>query len=361
MPAYVVRPITIGDVQAAVRGAERVLLRGNNTKTALSNPLSGATSLDLSGLSGVIEYEPGEFTFTALAGTRVIEIAAVLAEHGQYLPFDPLLAEAGATLGGTVAAGANGPGRYRYGGLRDFVLGVRYVDGSGELVCAGGKVVKNAAGFDIPKLMVGSLGQFGAIVEMTFKVFPRPEAYATLCAAYASVADGVAAITRLTALPLDLDAVDLEPAATGALLWVRLGGLADALPARLERLRGLLGSGNVVPASDESALWRDARELAWAPEGWALVKVPVTPKKVASLESGLAPLTARRRYSIAGQVAWLATPEPAGLDAFLTTNGLSGLTFRGPAGKPRLGLRVGEPFENRVKQALDPLGRFATL
>ena len=168
-----------------------VLPRGNGTKTALSAAPDGVTPLDLSGLSGVIEYQPGEFTFTALAGTRVTEIAAVLAEHGQYLPFDPLLAEAGATLGGTVAAGANGPGRYHYGGLRDFILGVRYVDGEGQIVYAGGKVVKNAAGFDIPKLMVGSLGQFGALVEMTFKVFPKPEANATLRLECASVVDGV--------------------------------------------------------------------------------------------------------------------------------------------------------------------------
>ena len=131
----------------------------------------------------------------------------MLAEHGQYLPFDPLLAEAGATLGGTVAAGANGPGRYRYGGLRDFILGVRYVDGEGQIVYAGGKVVKNAAGFDIPKFMVGSLGQFGALVEMTFKVFPKPEAYATLRLECASVVDGANAIIRLTGQPLDLDAV----------------------------------------------------------------------------------------------------------------------------------------------------------
>ncbi len=264
-----------------------VLPRGNGTKTALSAAPDGVTPLDLAGLSGVIEYQPGEFTFTALAGTRVTEIAAVLAEHGQYLPFDPLLAEAGATLGGTVAAGANGPGRYHYGGLRDFILGVRYVDGEGQIVYAGGKVVKNAAGFDIPKLMVGSLGQFGALVEMTFKVFPKPEAYATLRLDCASVVDGANAIIRLTGQPLDLDACDLEATATGGTLWVRLAGLADALPARIERLRGVLVGGDAISGDQEAALWRDARELTWAPPGWTLVKAPVTPKKIAALESGL--------------------------------------------------------------------------
>src|SRR5207253_6842143 len=132
------------------------------------------------GLRGITEYDPSEFTFTAGAGTPVREIVAALAESGQYLPFDPMLVEAGATLGGTVAAGLSGPGRFRFGGVRDFILGVRFVDGAGRLLRMGGKVVKNAAGFDLPKFFCGSLGRFGLIVEATFKVFPRPASRLTL-------------------------------------------------------------------------------------------------------------------------------------------------------------------------------------
>ena len=362
MPDVHPHPSSVAEVQAAVRSARCVLPRGRGTKTALAAAPNGVTPLDLSALSGVIEYAPGEFTFTALAGTPITEIAALLAEHGQYLPVDPLLTDAGATLGGTVAAGTNGPGRYRYGGLRDFILGIRYVDGEGQIVAAGGKVVKNAAGFDLPKLMVGSLGQFGVLVELTFKVFPQPEAHATLRLACASVADGVAAITRLTASQLDLEAVDLEPTQAGAVLWVRLGGLSDALPARLERLRGLLAGGETVPAAEEAAFWRDARELAWVPAGWSLVKAPVTPKRIVALEglltAGGQRSAAVRRYGVAGQAAWIATPDPGELDAALTQAELSGLALLGPAGKVRLGVRTGEPFERRVKQALDPAGRF---
>ena len=109
----------------------------------------------MTGLNGVLEYEPSEFTFTALAGTPVRDIAAILAERGQYLPFDPMLVGAGSTLGGTVASGLSGPGRFRFGGLRDFILGVRFVDGGGRLLRLGGKVVKNSAGFDVPKFFVG--------------------------------------------------------------------------------------------------------------------------------------------------------------------------------------------------------------
>ena len=142
----VIQPTTLDEVQAAVAGSAHVVVRGAGTKRGLCAPAGEATVLDVSGLSGVLEYEPGEFTFTALAGTPVAAVNRLLAEHGQYLPFDPLLAEAGATLGGTVAAGLSGSGRYRFGGVRDFILGVRFVDGAGALVRGGGKVVKNAAG-----------------------------------------------------------------------------------------------------------------------------------------------------------------------------------------------------------------------
>ncbi len=242
MPTALIRPASIAEVQAAVRDVPpgaRSLARGRGTKPPLSTSPEGAIALDLSGLSGIIEYEPGEFTFTALAGTPITEIAAALTEHGQFLPFDPPLVEAGATLGGTVAAGLSGSGRYRYGGVRDFILGVRYVDGAGEVVRTGGKVVKNAAGFDISKLMVGSLGALGSLVELTFKVFPKPEAYATLRQSYASLDVALAALYRLTGSAMEIFALDLEPTPDGAILWVRLGGLAAALPERLVRRRGL--------------------------------------------------------------------------------------------------------------------------
>ena len=164
------------------------MMRGGGSKPGLSTPGDDVTVLDMSGLRGVVEYEPNEFVFTALAGTPVAEVVAMLAEHGQYLPFDPPFAAAGATLGGAVASGLSGPGRYRYGGVRDFVIGVRFVDGLGQLVRGGGKVVKNAAGFDLPKLMVGSLGRLGALVELSFKVFPKPPAFATLRVDYPSLA-----------------------------------------------------------------------------------------------------------------------------------------------------------------------------
>ena len=354
------QPASIEEAQSAVRAHPRLLPRGGGTKPALSTPTDGVTAIDLSAISGIVEYEPGEFTFTARAGTRVVDVMRLLEEHGQYLPFDPLLAERGATLGGTVASGASGPGRYRYGGVRDFLLGVRFVNGEGEVVRGGGKVVKNAAGFDIPKLMVGSLGQLGLLVEMSFKVFPRPEAYASLRLACAALDDALQALHRLCGSQLDVDALDLEPAQSGAVVWVRLGGLASAIPARLDRLRALLGGGDAIEGLDEASLWRGVCELDWAPAGWSLIKVPLTPRRIPLLEQSLAGGTAIRRYSGGGQVAWIASPESAqSFDALLSSQGISGLVLLGPPGRPRLGARVGDTFARRVKQALDPARRFA--
>jgi glycolate oxidase FAD binding subunit len=379
MPTALTRPASIAEVQAAVRDAApgaRILARGRGTKAPLSTPPEGAAALDVSGLSGLIEYEPGEFTFTALAGTPIAEIDAALAEHGQFLPFDPPLVEAGATLGGTVAAGLSGPGRYRYGGVRDFILGARYVDGAGEVVRTGGKVVKNAAGFDISKLMVGGLGALGVLVELSFKVFPKPEAYATLRVPHSTLDDALATLHRLTSSQMDFFAIDLEPTPAGAILEVRLGGLVAALPERLARLRALTGGGDIRMDAEDAACWRAAREFTWLPEGSTLVKVPVTPGRIARLEADLTglgepstgsghalPSLPARRYSAGGQVAWIAWPSAAldDLDVGLKTQDLSGLVVLGQPGaarSARLGARTGQSFERRVKAALDPEARF---
>jgi glycolate oxidase FAD binding subunit len=352
---------TLADLQAAVRGAPRVIPRGNGTKSALATPPDGALVLELDGLTGVLEYEPGEFTFTALAGTRLSHVQTLLAEHGQYLPFDPLLAERGATLGGTLAAGLSGPGRYRFGGLRDFILGVRYIDGEGALVRGGGKVVKNAAGFDLPKLMVGSLGQFGVLYELTFKVFPQPEAYLSVRAALPAPAEALAALLRVYAAPLDVDALDLWPAPDGQVeLWVRLGGPQAVLAARAERILALIGAGEALSGPAEAEPWRALRELTWVPPGWGLVKVPLTPGRLLALDRQL-PAEALRRYCAAGNLAWIAAPDPYGLGPVLTALGLAGLVVLGAPGRPRLGVHPGAPFEQRIKAALDPHGKFPNL
>lgn len=356
------RPETIEELRATVRQAVRILPRAGGTKPALSDPPEAVQSLDLSALSGILEYQPGEFTFTALAGTRVSEIEQILSEHGQYLPFDPLLVERGATLGGTVAANASGSGRYHYGGVRDFLVGVRYLDSQGHLVRGGGKVVKNAAGFDLPKLMVGSLGRLGLLVELSFKVLPKPESFATLRLAFDDLAGALQAMQVASVARLDVDALDLVPEAGGYTLMVRLGGLQAALPSRLQRLRTLFDRGDLIQGEDEAQIWRAARELTWAPPQSALVKAALTPGRIPRLETFLADKPVLRRYAAGGQMAWLAASLPLKtFDEWFRLLKLNGFAFIGPSGWPRLGDFTARPFYRRVKDALDPVHHFLEL
>lgn len=307
----------------------------------------------------MLEYTPQEYTFTALSGTPLSEVNKLLAAEGQHLPFDPPLAEAGATLGGTVAAGLSGPGRYRYGGVRDFLLGVTFVNGVGELVTGGGKVVKNAAGFDFPKLIVGSLGRFGVLVELTFKVFPSPESYATLQLDTSDFARADALMQRLALSGFEAWALELL---SPTRLLARFGGSSEALPGRLERVQAFLGqAGEVLTGNAEARLWQEANTFSWVPEGHALVKVALSPRQVGGLEGALKPFAVTHRYGVGGNVCYLAWPESrrVALDTLLERQRLPGLALTGNWSEPRLGVQTGGAFLERVTHVFDPHGIFA--
>jgi glycolate oxidase FAD binding subunit len=364
------KPISVPEIQEIIRTHPRVAAQGGGSKTALRAALQpcsdGATFLDMASLHGLLAYQPEEFTFTAWAGSRVADIQAALAEHGHYLPFDPVLVERGATLGGTVASGLSGAGRYRYGGVRDFLLGVKFLDGMGNLVRSGGRMVKNAAGFDLSKFMVGSLGHYGILVELTFKVFPAPAAYVTLLVAYPSLLEALQVLTHLGTASLELFALDLEPGETGCKLLLRMGGLPETMAGRQERLREALLAAGITPlemvtleGAPEAELWRSRREFSWLEPGQTLVKVPLTPRRLHGLDEQLATQGAHRRYSSGANLAWVGWPGPIEpLHSLLQAQGLSGLAVLGRADQPLLGVRVGETFAQRVKKALDPEGKF---
>ena len=308
----------------------------------------------------MLEYEPSEYTFTALAGTPLLEVETLLKEHGQYLPFDPPFVDAGATLGGTVAAGLSGPGRFRYGGVRDFLLGVTFVSGEGKLVTGGGKVVKNAAGFDFPKLMVGALGAFGVLVELTFKVFPRPEAYATLDVDMGSLEEAVNAVQKLAVSPFEPACLDFEP--SGRLL-VRVGGTAAALGERLERIEALGGrDGETLEGDADEAVWREAREFLWVSESHN--------SRQDSLESSAGGGTRARPRTLRphpAATAWAATCcgwrgrrewGRRGVRALLNSLNLSALALTGTWETPLLGVKK-NAFMERIVSVLDPEGKFA--
>jgi len=160
-------------------GAKRALrLRGGGSKDFYGQALEGEV-LDTRGHAGIVSYEPSELVITARCGTRLSEVEAAMRERGQQLAFEPPHF-GDATLGGAVAAGLSGPGRQSAGALRDFVLGTKLMDGRGEVLSFGGQVMKNVAGYDVSRLMAGSLGTLGILLEVSLKVLPLPAAEATL-------------------------------------------------------------------------------------------------------------------------------------------------------------------------------------
>jgi glycolate oxidase FAD binding subunit len=291
----------------------------------------------------------------------VRDLAAALAERGQYLPFDPLLLEAGATLGGAVAAGLSGPGRFRFGGVRDFILGVRFVDGAGRLLRMGGKVVKNAAGFDLPKFFVGSLGRFGVLAELTFKVFPRPARSLTLKLETDGAEASARMLTEAANTRWEPDALDLLPERKGLLL--RLAGPAAALEQIsaevLKRWPGLQ-----LSDAEAESIWSDLRELRWAYANGLLLKVALTPLALPLLDRELASFPgARFHVSGGGNVAFVSLSSvdaAADLDARLRQLGLAGVALRGP-GPLWYGVKARPQIAQAVKEALDPDKRFPGL
>lgn len=337
----------------AESGRAPILVRGAGTKSA--RRVDDAVGLDLTGLSGLVGYDPAECVVTALAGTPVATLASTLAAHGQYLPWDPPLGDTGATVGGMIASGWSGPGRYRYGGVRDFVIGARVVDGRGRLIASGGQVVKNAAGFLLHHGIVGSAGRLGVVAEVSLKVFPAPEATTTLAATFDRLADAVAAHERVRRDGLELDALDLVDAPLT--LLVRLAGATAAMPARVDRARRALGTAtDALTGDDERAAWsgRPLRHTADA----LLVKVPLTPSRVTALIAACGS-HASWHVSCGGAVAFL---RPAtSLDAVhdtLTRLDLQGVVVAGDDDGRLVGRRHAAAFADRVRATLDPDGRF---
>ncbi|NQV24117.1 MAG: FAD-binding protein [Rhodopirellula sp.] len=356
------QPVSIDELQDIVRSSEKVRACGAGTKPALSHNATVTTA----GMSGILEYEPSEYTFTALAGTPLSEIRDALAKNGQLFPFDPPFVEAGATLGGTTASGLSGPGRFRYGGIRDFILGVKMVTGEGRAVFGGGKVVKNAAGFDIPKLVTGSLGRTGILVELTFKVFPIPEIWTTIRADFSNIEQANAAMIRLAMSQQELQCLDLEPPGR---VWLRIGGLSSAVAVRTDRVRSLLQNGDssvnieTFSGAEDARIWSDAREFRWVSGDRSLIKMPISPTQVTLAEKLLnqADFESTRRYSVGGNVLWLAVPETVtgnAIDHLCQELGRPALALTGSWDDPQRGPRHGQVFASRLLSVFDPGSRF---
>jgi glycolate oxidase FAD binding subunit len=333
--------------EAAARG-ERLLIRGGGTKDFYGGALDGAR-LDVGAHSGIVAYEPKELVLTVRAGTPLDEIEAALAGARQMLPFEPphFAPEGGsarATIGGTVAAGLSGPRRPYAGAVRDFVLGARIVNGKGEDLRFGGRVIKNVAGYDVSRLMAGAFGTLGVLTELSFKVLPQPAAETTL-AFDMDETSAISQANRWAGQPLPLSGTAWE----AGVLRVRLSGAQSALRAAKERMGG-------EDIGDASAYWRDLREhrLAFFAPGVPLWRISV-PQTAESFQLGRPQL-----IEWGGGLRWVSgdldammvrsSAERAGGHATLFRGGDKSVGVFHPL-KPAI-LKI----HRRLKAAFDPAG-----
>jgi glycolate oxidase FAD binding subunit len=357
-----IRPTSVDEVAAAVSSHDRIHVVGAGTKSAMVAARCDAVRVELNALTGVVDHQPSEFLITALAGTTIADLQKTLDTHCQYFPFDPPLVNAGATIGGTVAAGLSGPGRLRYGGIRDFIMGIRFVDGKGSIVSGGGRVVKNAAGYDLPKLMVGSGGFLGPIVELTLKIFPRPAIESSLRIAVGDFATAVSLQSILARSAVELTALDLLPEGT---LVVRISGEESAVSVSIDRVCKIVSqhapAATVDRCGQDPSLWQPLLDASWLEPGDRLVRVVVPPAKLSDIERSFVEAIVPRRYSVAGNLAWVRWPaiRPlAQLDELLRFHRIGATVLIGQASQCRLGVRGNESMIARVKSAIDPDGKF---
>ncbi|NRP71491.1 putative FAD-linked oxidoreductase [Ensifer psoraleae] len=263
--------------------AERVTLAvvGGGTRSGLGNPVRTDRTLSTRRLSGIVSYNPAEMTMSALSGTPLAEVEAALRANGQMLSFEPvdhrpIFATSGEpTIGGVFAANVSGPRRYVSGAARDSLLGVRFVNGAGDVIKAGGRVMKNVTGLDLVKLMAGSYGTLGILTEVTFKVLPLPPTAATVVVSGLNDAEAAAAMAETMALPVEASGAAHLPESVrgrfldgalpeGAATVLRLEGLAESVDIRAGKLTAALSRFGPVARLDAAAtgaLWAEIRDV----------------------------------------------------------------------------------------------------
>jgi glycolate oxidase FAD binding subunit len=235
-----------GTTLAPIGGGTKAFYGNRPRVTSLSQPLSTHE------LTGIVAYEPSELVVVARAGTSLSELETVLAQRGQMLGFEPPHFGSGATIGGCVAAGLSGPRRMAAGAVRDFVLGVRLLDSNGLMLSFGGQVMKNVAGYDVARLMAGSLGTLGLLTEVSLKVLPRPAAESTLHVPMTQV-DALLAFDRWSGQPLPISAMAWFDGTAS----IRLSGARAAVQAALHEIGQ--GQDAADPALAD-AFWTALRE-----------------------------------------------------------------------------------------------------
>jgi glycolate dehydrogenase FAD-binding subunit len=328
--------------EAQVR-ATALRIVGGDSKAFLGRVPRGEV-LEVAGHRGIVDYEPGELVVTARGGTPLAELEAALSEHGQMLAFEPPHFGPTATLGGTLACGLSGPRRPYAGAARDFVLGLRLLNGRGDLLAFGGRVMKNVAGYDVSRLMVGTMGTLGILLEVTLKVLPKPAEELTL-AQESTPAGAIEAMNRWAGRPVPLSGACYD----GDRLYLRLSGGPTAVAAARAQIGG-------EALADGPALWGRIREqrhgfFAGDMPLWRLSVAPATP-----------PLELPGKWLLdwGGALRWLrTTTEAQAVRGAASAAGGHATLFLG-------GDRTGELFHplsaalmeihRRLKHAFDPQG-----
>jgi glycolate oxidase FAD binding subunit len=294
-PATVHRPTSVDEAAAVLRDSRgSVLFRGAGTKMSWAGrPHDPDLVLETTGLDRLLEHNPADMTASAQAGVPLRALQDRLAEAGQWLALDPPTAPDGATVGGLLATGESGPRRPRYGALRDLVIGVTLVLPNGTVAHAGGHVIKNVAGYDLSKLMYGSLGTLGLIAEVVLRLHPLPESSATVVVP-SSVQEATARSLALLAGPLEPAAVDWvgDPRGGGSSgrLAVRFEGTAAGVAAQTAALREQLDGAapQALADSDEAALWREYAHAHRAESGQSTAFAGTLPSRLTDVATALA-------------------------------------------------------------------------
>jgi glycolate oxidase FAD binding subunit len=346
--------LLIDRVKSAQSGGAQLDIRGGGTKAFYGEAPQGEP-LDTRVLEGISSYEPTELVVTARCGTSLATLEATLAEQGQCLPFEPPHYAPGATVGGMVAAGLAGPSRASVGSVRDFVLGATLLNGRAEVLSFGGQVMKNVAGYDVSRLLAGSLGTLGVIVEVSLKVLPVAPATATL-RFQLNQADALLQLNRWGGLPLPLNA----SAWWDGTLLVRLRGALAAVQAAVATMGGeLIGHEMAAPFWDGLRDQTDeffTRAAAAIDGGAALWRLSV-PQTAAPL-----PLPGEQLVEWHGAQRWLCSAmKPAALREVVARAGGHATLFIGKDKSAGAFAPLKSPLDRihrELKKAFDPQGIF---
>ena len=321
-----------GIVAAIQHAAGPLAIQGHGSKLAMLRPVQAAATLSTAGLTGVTFYSPHELVISARAGTTIAELRTVVAKNGQHLIAEPpelgalLGSDQPGTIGGAVATNLSGPRRVAWGAMRDHVMGLRAVNGRGEILRAGGRVLKNVTGLDVCKLLSGSHGTLAVITEVTLKVLPAPDRRATLVLKGQHPAEAVAALSAALGSPYAVSGAAWLPADLAALVpslgghggnvtLARLEDFAPSVAYRSERLRAELAEFGAVEMLDDAAsaaLWTDignVSPLVHAPG--AIWKISVRPSQGAGIVAAMQAIGATCMLDWGGGLVWVSGPATA--------------------------------------------------